>query len=128
LTFFPDTDSGIQSVGDSIRGSSDSMSNAASNGTGSDPETSAADSRPSAEAASKSLVSIEQQVFGGKIETTYECCACRTVSIHRESFNDLVLNIAQCLEMPFILVNKVVDKKSLIGKRGLRIRKTTLGR
>jgi hypothetical protein len=37
------------------------------------------------------VISIEQKVFGGKIQTTYECCQCHTVSIHRESFNDLLL-------------------------------------
>ncbi len=37
------------------------------------------------------IISIEQKVFGGKIQTTYECCQCHTVSIHRESFNDLLL-------------------------------------
>ena len=36
-------------------------------------------------------VSIEQKVFGGKIQTTYECSRCHTVSIHTESFTDLLL-------------------------------------
>jgi len=36
-------------------------------------------------------VSIEQKVFGGKIQTTYECCRCHTVSIHKETFSELLL-------------------------------------
>lgn len=36
-------------------------------------------------------VSIEEKVFGGKIQTSYECCRCHTVSIHNETFNDLLL-------------------------------------
>ena len=102
--FIDFTDSGIQSVGDSIRGSSDSMSNATStNGAIVEPEpsvetatisqTSAAVSvKPITPAgAGNPVISIEQKVFGGKIQTTYECCQCHTVSIHRESFNDLLL-------------------------------------
>jgi hypothetical protein len=35
--------------------------------------------------------------------------------------------IAQCKEMPVIQVNKVVDKKRIIGKRGLRRRRGSRG-
>ena len=98
-------DSGIQSVGDSIRGSSDSMSNGPSNGASAAEAESSQEVQVSASAItatadppkpvnpqlSNPLVSIEQQVFGGKIQTTYECCQCHTVSIHTEFFNDLLL-------------------------------------
>ena len=95
-------DSGIQSVGDSIRGSSDSMSNAtSSNGANVEQEpvevvpasvpSSFEPLKQNIPSAAKSIVSIEQKVFGGKIQTTYECCQCHTVSIHTEFFNDLLL-------------------------------------
>jgi hypothetical protein len=75
---FPD--SGIQSVGDSIRGSSDSMSNGPSNGTSAveaestqevqvTATTTADPPKPANPQSSNPLISIEQQVFGGKIET-----------------------------------------------------------
>ena len=78
------------------------MSNATtSSGVGSESEpmeipasVSASNPPPSASSSKSSAnvpVSIEQKVFGGKIQTTYECSCCHTVSIHTESFTDLLL-------------------------------------
>ena len=81
------TDSGIQSVGDSIRGSSDSMRDhrvakplpppPIVSVTGPDP--------------TPAHASIVEHVFGGKLETTYQCSHCHQVSRHQENFTDLNL-------------------------------------
>jgi ubiquitin carboxyl-terminal hydrolase 35/38 len=37
------------------------------------------------------FVSLVQKVFGGKLQTTYECCNCKSISLHKECFTDLHL-------------------------------------
>ena len=75
------------------------MSNAPSSGINSEVEP--MEVQPTADPETKSEVtlspsarlpvSIEQKVFGGRIQTSYECCRCHTISIHNETFNDLLL-------------------------------------
>ena len=116
---FKITDSGIQSVGDSIRGSSDSMSNgshslashsnheSSSNGTEANKKLSAIEEIPSGSGAEVVLnaseieetnekgnkVSLVQKVFGGKLQTTYQCSNCKSISLHKEAFTDLHLAV-----------------------------------
>ena len=98
------TDSGIQSVGDSsIRGSSDSMSNQAAPTNG---ETASlgnpknlndhhnkfrcGEGLPTSQTQTP-FVSLVQKVFGGKMQTSYQCYNCNSISIHKEYFTDLLL-------------------------------------
>ena len=37
--------------------------------------------------------SFVEQVFGGKLETSYRCQTCHAVSVHRETFTDLNLPV-----------------------------------
>ena len=100
------TDSGIQSVGDSIRGSSDSMSNQTPpNIEHVNSSLSIGNGRTHVDQYSKSkcienipqpseqspFVSLVQQVFGGKMQTSYKCYNCNSISIHKEYFTDLFL-------------------------------------
>ena len=109
------TDSGIQSVGDSITGSSDSMSNQTpqtiENGKSS---LSIGNGKTHADQHSKSkcmenisppserppFVSLVQQVFGGKMQTSYKCYNCNSISIHKECFTDLFLAFPDTKEEP----------------------------
>ena len=36
-----------------------------------------------------------QKVFGGKLQTTYECLNCKSVSLHKECFTDLHLAVPE---------------------------------
>ena len=100
------TDSGIQSVGDSIRGSSDSMSNQTPPNM--EQSTNSVfygnNKRHQIDQCSKSknltntasseqipFVSLVQKVFGGKMQTSYQCSKCNSMSIHKEYFTDLLL-------------------------------------
>ncbi len=88
------TDSGIQSVGDSIRGSSDSMgSNPQPMDTTIPPK--GAEGAPQKPQNSSPFVSLVQQVFGGKMQTSYTCLTCRSVSLHRDIFTELHLAIPE---------------------------------
>lgn len=40
---------------------------------------------------SRPFVSFVQKVFGGKLQTTYECSNCKSLSLHKEAFTDLHL-------------------------------------
>ena len=103
-------DSGIQSVGDSIRGSSDSMSNggpshsheSSTNASASTASTTLASASKNSKTKQENLhaktvtpeqhfESLVQKVFGGKMQTTYECSNCKSVSLHKECFTDLHL-------------------------------------
>ena len=99
-------DSGIQSVGDSIRGSSDSMSNGGpshsheSSTNASSASTTMASSSKNSKTKQENhakttpeqhFESLVQKVFGGKMQTTYECSNCKSVSLHKECFTDLHL-------------------------------------
>ena len=100
------TDSGIQSVGDSIRGSSDSMSNQtppsldqSTNNTllGSNKKHQMDQCSKNknlgnlATSSQTPFVSLVQKVFGGKMQTSYQCSNCNSMSIHKEYFTDLLL-------------------------------------
>ena len=39
--------------------------------------------------------SVVQKVFGGKLQTTYECLNCKSVSLHKECFTDLHLAVPE---------------------------------
>ena len=96
----------MQSVGDSVRGSSDSMGNAtngeqespnatapaATEGAAVNPSDASVSSRLS---ASSPFVSLVDRAFGGKMRTTYTCCKCATVSMHKETFTVLHLAIPE---------------------------------
>ena len=99
----------VQSVGDSVRGSSDSMGNA-TNGEHENPSATAASAVTeeaavsSGEAAaavssrlsvSSPFVSLVDRAFGGKMRTTYTCGKCATVSMHKETFTVLHLAIPE---------------------------------
>ena len=43
------------------------------------------------EGVDKSFVSLVQKVFGGKLQTTYECSNCNHISLHKEHFTDIHL-------------------------------------
>ena len=100
-------DHSAQSVGDSVRGSSDSMGNATNGeqespnataapavteGTAVNPSEASVSSRLS---ASSPFVSLVDRAFGGKMRTTYTCCKCATVSMHKETFTVLHLAIPE---------------------------------
>lgn len=103
------TDSGIQSVGDSIRGSSDSVTNKdnatallTTDKSSKSPQGSNASSCSQKPVKSASGVvanqtattaSIVEKVFGGKLKTTYQCSNCSNVSTRTESFIDLNLAV-----------------------------------
>ena len=99
------TDSGIQSVGDSIRGSSDSMSNhTPPNLDGNNGVLSSGSLRNPVDPFNKPnvienistqqkepFVSLVQKVFGGKMQTSYQCYNCMSISVHKEYFTDFLL-------------------------------------
>ena len=100
-------DHSVQSVGDSVRGSSDSMGNA-TNGEQESPNATAAPAATEGAAvnpsdasvssrlsASSPFVSLVDRAFGGKMRTTYTCCKCATVSMHKETFTVLHLAIPE---------------------------------
>ena len=95
------SDSGIQSVGDSIRGSSDSMgSNPQAMDTNNvqnlpTPSVNVATPTSSQQATPTPFVSMVQQVFGGKMQTTYKCNRCNSISLHKELFTELHLAIPE---------------------------------
>ena len=37
------------------------------------------------------FVSLVHKVFGGKLQTTYQCSNCKSISLHKEGFTDLHL-------------------------------------
>ena len=37
------------------------------------------------------MVSLVHKVFGGKLQTTYQCSNCKSISLHKEAFTDLHL-------------------------------------
>ena len=37
------------------------------------------------------VVSLVHKVFGGKLQTTYQCSNCKSISLHKEAFTDLHL-------------------------------------
>eukprot|EP00095_Tigriopus_kingsejongensis_P010320 maker-scaffold187_size272365-snap-gene-1.28 protein:Tk10320 transcript:maker-scaffold187_size272365-snap-gene-1.28-mRNA-1 annotation:"ubiquitin carboxyl-terminal hydrolase 38-like" len=110
-------DSGIQSVGDSIGGSRDSM------GDGKDPKERSgfppssheepiskvkpttttttppheldANSRSTTKDECDSLASLVQKHLGGKLRTRYQCSQCLSISEHRETFTELHLAIPE---------------------------------
>ena len=41
--------------------------------------------------SSESFVSLVHKVFGGKLQTTYQCSNCKSISLHKEGFTDLHL-------------------------------------
>ena len=92
----------MQSVGDSVRGSSDSMGNG-TNGEQENSNTATAAAMASEDAAATSsspestspFVSLVERAFGGKIRTTYTCGKCSTVSMHKETFTLLHLAIPE---------------------------------
>jgi ubiquitin carboxyl-terminal hydrolase 35/38 len=49
----------------------------------------------SATPASDHFESVVQKVFGGKLQTTYECLNCKSVSLHKECFTDLHLAVPE---------------------------------
>ncbi len=108
------TDSGIQSVGDSIRGSSDSMTNKSKLKLGlPTPNKSPEEEHGPKITEEPSLV---DKVFGGQLETSYQCCNCKANSIHKETFTDLHLafpevskdqNQGQKLTMQTLLQNSL---------------------
>ena len=118
------TDSGIQSVGDSIRGSSDSMSNGqaphlASVNQENDKKLSAIEEIPSSgselelmeNSEKSSEISLVQKVFGGKLQTTYQCSNCKSISLHKEAFTDLHLAFPPKAKEPVkdLNVQKLID-------------------
>ena len=40
---------------------------------------------------SSAFVSLVHKVFGGKLQTTYQCSNCKSISLHKEGFTDLHL-------------------------------------
>ena len=110
----------LQSVGDSVRGSSDSMGNATNSEQEGSSSTAAAASATSEGAANNPtstapFVSLVERAFGGKIRTTYTCGKCATVSMHKETFTVLHLaipdegksekvlqNVLQCISDDYI--------------------------
>ena len=96
-------------MGDSIRGSSDSVTNkeqaaaASSQTTQKQPPVTISVSKPmapppppqptqqAAAPSTPSFSSIVDKVFGGKMETTYTCSQCEHESRHKETFTDLNL-------------------------------------
>ena len=51
------------------------------------------DSSSSTSSSSSEFVSLVQNVFGGKMQTTYKCSNCNSVSLHKEHFTDIHLAI-----------------------------------
>ena len=101
-------------MGDSIRGSSDSMSNGGPGTSNSESSSnnneankklesiklSAIEENPrgseivvptSEQLHQNSNISLVQKVFGGKLQTTYQCSNCKSISLHKEAFTDLHL-------------------------------------
>jgi ubiquitin carboxyl-terminal hydrolase 35/38 len=88
------SDSGIQSVEDSIRGSSDSMGNPQTT----DAVAAATSLKESGKAENGTVVpfvSLVERVFAGKVETRYRCAHCNSISLHRETFTELNLAIPE---------------------------------
>ena len=84
-------DSGIQSVGGSIRGSRDSVK------IKSDDE-------------SALFSSIIQKVFGGKIQTSFDCENCSGVSSHQETFFELNLAVPSSNTEKDLSVQSLIDE------------------
>ena len=117
-------------MGDSVRGSSDSMGNATNGEQESSSVTAAADAAASEDAAATSedvaaatvsprstssaspFVSLVDRAFGGKIRTTYTCGKCSTVSMHKETFTVLHLAIPEEGKSEKVLENHVLHSFS----------------
>ena len=120
------TDSGIQSVGDSVRGSSDSMSNQTppngdhstnTNFHGTNKKLQVDQYSKTKNLGSLSspeqtpFVSLVQKVFGGKMQTSYQCSNCNSMSIHKEYFTDLLLAFPDQKDEPLQDAKDTVEEK-----------------
>ena len=112
------SDSGIQSVGDSIRGSSDSMSNGTNqnsqNNQNLEPkkfDLNQKSTSPNQQPVSSTnqFVPLVHKVFGGKLQTTYQCSNCKSISLHKESFTDLHLAFPEDKNEKDLTVQKLLN-------------------
>lgn len=56
-----------------------------------------------------SFISLVHKVFGGKLQTSYQCSNCKSISLHKEAFTDLHLAVPTEKSAEILTMQKLVN-------------------